>query len=199
MAIEWLVVGLGNPGDEYRLTPHNLGFLVVDRLAARHSIRVTRKENMSFVGLGIVSGKEVALAQPQTFMNVNGPAVKGLLERYELVPRQLVVVYDELALPWGQLRVRTNGSAGGHNGIKSLLGSLGTDGFNRVRIGIQPETLPGDKSKVVLAQFRRSQMQDVEDMVGRAAEAVESIIAEGAEKAMAGYNRRAGGLQKEEA
>ena len=99
MLPEWLVVGLGNPGEEYERTPHNLGFLVVDRLAERHSIRVTRKENTSLVGLGAVAGKRAVLAKPQTFMNVNGPAVKGLLERYELQPERLIVVYDELALP----------------------------------------------------------------------------------------------------
>lgn len=197
MAPELLVVGLGNPGEEYRHTPHNLGFLVVDRLAESHAIRVTRKENMSLVGLGGIKGKHVALAQPQTFMNVNGPAVKGLLERYELQPSQLVVVYDELALPWGQLRIRKNGSSAGHNGIKSLLSSLGTDAFLRLRIGINPGH-PIEGVKFVLGQFRRSQMQEVAETVDRAAEAVETIIAEGAEKAMATYNRRAQGLKEEE-
>lgn len=197
MGPELLVVGLGNPGEEYRHTPHNLGFLVIDRLAELHAIRVTRKENMSLVGLGSIKGKQVALAQPQTFMNVNGPAVKGLLERYELLPSQLVVVYDELALPWGQLRIRKNGSSAGHNGIKSLLSSLGTEQFLRLRIGIHPGH-PIEGVKFVLGQFRRSQMQEVADTVHRAAEAVETIIAEGAEKAMATYNRRAQGSKEEE-
>jgi PTH1 family peptidyl-tRNA hydrolase len=195
---ELLVVGLGNPGEEYRLTPHNLGFLVIDRLAESHAIRVTRKENTSLVGLGTIRGKQVALAQPQTFMNVNGPAVKGLLERYELKPSQLVVAYDELALPWGQLRIRKNGSSAGHNGVKSLIGSLGTDEFFRLRIGIHPDQGRGDAAKFVLAPFKRGQMKEVEDLVIRSADAVESIIAEGAEKAMATYNRRAPGLHKEE-
>ena len=202
MDVEFLVVGLGNPGEEYAFTPHNLGFLVVDRLAERHSIRVTRKENMSLVGLGAATGKPIALAKPQTFMNVNGPAVKGLLERYELKPERLpsclIVVYDELALPWGDLRIRVNGSSGGHNGIKSLLSSLGTDHFVRVRMGIHPGPNRGDAAKFVLAPFKKAQMQEVEEMVARSAEAVETIIAEGADKAMAKYNRRAGGLQNEE-
>ena len=195
----FLVAGLGNPGEEYALTPHNLGFLVVDRLAESHAIRVSRKENTSLVGLGAVAGKPVALAQPQTFMNVNGPAVKGLLERYGLNPERLIVVYDELALPWGELRIRTSGSSAGHNGIKSLLSSLGTDRFMRVRVGIHPGPNRGDAARFVLAKFKRAQMQEVEEMVGRAAEAIESIIAEGAEKAMAKFHRRAGGLQNEEA
>jgi PTH1 family peptidyl-tRNA hydrolase len=203
MAAEFLVVGLGNPGEEYRLTPHNLGFLVIDRLAESNSIRVTRKENTSLVGLGKVglgraAGKEVALAKPQTYMNLSGPAVKGLLDRYELKPSQLLVVYDELALPWGQLRIRKSGSSAGHNGIKSLIGSLDTDEFFRLRIGIHPENSRGDAAKFVLAPFKRAQMKDVEDLVIRSADAVESIIAEGADKAMATYNRRAQGLTKEE-
>jgi PTH1 family peptidyl-tRNA hydrolase len=147
--------------------------------------------------LGAVKGKAVALAKPQTFMNVNGPAVKGLLERYELSPSRLIVVYDELALPWGHLRIRKNGSSAGHNGIKSLLGSLDTDEFARLRIGINPGHAI-DGVKFVLGQFRRAQMQEVEETVARSAEAVETIIAEGAEKAMATYNRRAQGLKEEE-
>src|SRR5580704_15370528 len=101
----FLIVGLGNPGVEYEFTPHNLGFMVVDRLAESHSIRVSRKENMSFVGLGEIQGKPVALAKPQTYMNLSGPAVKGLLERYELQPDRLILVYDELDLPWTSLRI----------------------------------------------------------------------------------------------
>jgi PTH1 family peptidyl-tRNA hydrolase len=198
MAADFLVVGLGNPGEEYRFTPHNMGFLVIDRLAESNSIRVTRKENMSLVGLGTVKAKGIVLAQPQTYMNLSGPAVKGLLDRYELKPSQLLVVYDELALPWGQLRIRKNGSSAGHNGIKSLIGSLGSDEFFRLRIGIHPEQGRGDAAKFVLAPFKRAQMKEVEDLVIRSADAVESIIAEGAEKAMATYNRRAQGLNKEE-
>src|SRR5262245_6079769 len=114
--VEFLVVGLGNPGGDYEDTPHNLGFLAADRLAERHAIRVSRKENMSFVGLGEILNKSVALAKPQTYMNLSGPAVKGLLERYGLNPDRLVVVYDELDLPWGSLRIKPKGSSAGHNG-----------------------------------------------------------------------------------
>src|ERR1700676_369307 len=144
-AVELLVVGLGNPGAEYESTPHNLGFMVIDHLAGSHGIRVTRKENMSFVGLGVIRGKQVALPKPQTYMNLSGPAVGGLLERYELKPDRLIVVYDELDLPWGSLRIRLNGSAAGHKGVKSLIGSLGTNEFTRVRIGIDRiEDVPGN-------------------------------------------------------
>ena len=197
--VDFLVVGLGNPGEEYANTPHNLGFMVVDQLAASNGIRVTRKENVTYVGLGTVRQKRVILAKPQTFMNSSGPSVKGLLERYELKPVQLIVIYDELALPWGELRIRPKGSAAGHNGMNSLIGSLGTQEFPRVRMGINPPGRPvGGGAKFVLAPFKRVQKQEVEAAVERATAAVESIIADGVEKSMAEFNRRAGGLQNEE-
>ena len=199
MAIDFLIAGLGNPGEEYSFTPHNLGFMVVAKLAERHGIGVRRKENMSLVGLGSMGTKQVALAQPQTFMNLSGGAVKGLLDRYEVPPGRLVAVYDELDLPWGDLRIRLKGSAAGHNGVKSLISSLGTDEFIRLRIGIhRPERPAGQGRNFVLGSFKRAQKKEVEEAVDRAADAVESIIAEGADKAMAKYNRRAPGLNTEE-
>jgi len=197
--VDFLVVGLGNPGEAYEFTPHNLGFLVIDRLAESHAIRVSRKENMSLVGLGSIGGKRVALAKPQTFMNLSGPSVRGLLERYELKPDRLLVVYDELDLPWGTLRIRPNGSAAGHNGIKSVIGSLGGGEFARVRLGIhRPDRKIGEGAKFVLGPFKRAQKQEVEETVNRGAAAVESILAEGVEKSMAVFNRRAQGLKEEE-
>jgi PTH1 family peptidyl-tRNA hydrolase len=195
--MDFLIVGLGNPGEEYENTPHNLGFMVIDRLAGSHSIRVSRKENTSFVGLGAVNGKSLALAKPQTYMNLSGPAVSGLLERYELKPDRLIVVHDELDLPWGSLRIGIKGSAAGHNGVKSLIGSLGTNEFTRIRIGINPGN-PVEGKQFVLGQFKRAQKQDVEETVVRAADAVEFILAEGAAQAMTKYNRRAQGLKTEE-
>jgi peptidyl-tRNA hydrolase, PTH1 family len=195
---DFLVVGLGNPGEEYEFTPHNLGFLAIDRLAGSHAIRVSRKENMSLVGLGSIRGIQVALAKPQTFMNLSGPAVSGLLERYELKPDRLIVVYDELDLPWGTIRVRPKGSAAGHKGMKSVIGSLGTSEIARVRMGIHPGREFGEGAKFVTAPFKRAQRQEVEEAVGRAAEAVESILAEGVEKSMAIFNRRAQGSEQEE-
>ena len=200
--VERLIVGLGNPGEEYELTPHNLGFLVIDRLAESHAIRVSRKENdMSRVGLGSIGGKRVALAKPQTYMNRSGPAVKGLLERYELGPDGLLVVYDELDLPWGTLRIRPEGSAAGHNGIKSLIASLGTMKFARVRMGIDRpgrDRSAGKGKEFVLGRFSRAQKQEVEEAVALGAEAVESILAEGVEKSMAVFNRRAQGSSQGE-
>jgi PTH1 family peptidyl-tRNA hydrolase len=197
--VDFLVAGLGNPGAEYENTPHNLGFRVIDRLAGSLGIRVSRKENMSFVGLG----EKIVLAKPQTFMNLSGPAVKGLLERYELespglTAGRLILVYDELALPFGEIRVRPKGSDAGHNGVKSVIGSLGTNEFPRVRLGIRPDGPFGDGAKFVLAPFKKAQMQEVEELVARGCAAVESIIADGVEKSMTMFNRRAGGLKQEE-
>ncbi len=195
--VEYLIAGLGNPGEEYENTPHNLGFMVIDRLAESNAIRVVRKENMARVGLGAIKQKQVALAKPQTFMNLSGPSVKGLLERYELKPDRLILVYDELDLPWGSLKIKPKGSAAGHKGAKSVIGALGTSEFCRVRLGIHPGPSV-DGESFVLRPFKKSQKQEVDDAVTRGAEAVESIIAEGVEKSMTVFNRRAPGLQEEE-
>ncbi len=196
--MDFLVVGLGNPGAEYANTPHNLGFMVVDRLADRHSVRVSRKEDMSYVGHGAIHGHPLVLAKPQTFMNKSGAAVKALLGRYELTPGRLILVYDELALPWNEIRIKPKGSHAGHNGPRDVIASLGTDEFIRVRLGFRPDHPIGDGAKFVLAPFKRAQMQDVAEMVERGCAAVETIIAEGVEKSMTMFNRRAGGLKQEE-
>ena len=194
----WLVAGLGNPGPEYERTPHNLGFLAVDRLAERHGVRVTRKEANSLVGLGQVAGRRVVLVKPQTFMNVSGPAVKALLDRYELGTPDLLLVYDELALPWRQFRIRPKGSSAGHNGVKSVIRTVGTEEFARLRLGIHPGHPIGDGAKFVLEPIRKPMWKELDEMLDHAADAIESILAEGVEKSMAKYNRRAQGLTEEE-
>ena len=195
--VEFLIVGLGNPGAEYENTPHNLGFMVIDRLAESHGIRVSRKENMAFVGLGAIKEKPVALAKPQTFMNLSGSSVRGLMERYELKPDALIVVYDELDLPWGALKVKPKGSAAGHKGIGNVISSLGTSNIARVRLGIHPDhAVSGEE--FVLRPFKKSQKQEVDEVVARGAAAVESIIAEGVAKSMTVFNRRAQGLNEED-
>ncbi len=202
--IEFLVVGLGNPGADYENTPHNLGFMVIDRLAAENAIRVTRIEESSRVGLGKIRGKHAVLAKPQMYMNESGPPVKRLLERYGLQPDRLLLVYDELALPWQILRIRPKGSSAGHKGVKSVISSLGSQEFPRIRLGITPvdesgAAIPiGDGASFVLAPFRRARMKEVDEVVGRGVAAVESILADGVEKSMAVFNRRAGGLNTEE-
>jgi len=195
---EILVVGLGNPGPEYESTPHNLGFLTVDRLAARHSIRVTRLECRAHVGAGLIEGKPAMLAKPQTFMNLSGQSVKGLLEKYGLKPEQLILVYDELDLPWMSMRIRPRGSGAGHNGVADVIRCLGTQEFVRLRLGIDPGHPVRDGSKFVLAPFKGGQNKELDELLDAASAAVESIIAGGVDKAMAAYNRRAPGTTREE-
>ena len=195
----FLVAGLGNPGEEYALTPHNLGFLAVDRLAGQHGIRVTRRDSKALVGMGEIDGREVMLAKPQTFMNLSGTSLWPLMEKHGIELGQLVVVYDELDLPWRALRIKPKGSAAGHNGMKSTIQSLKTDEIVRVRLGIHPGHPIRDGAEFVLAPIKRSQMKELDEFVGFAADAVRSIIAEGVEKAMTRFNRRAPGLNTEEA
>ena len=171
--------------------------MVIDRLAESHAIRVNRKENMSYVGLGAIKQKDVVLAKPQTFMNLSGPAIKGLLERYELQPGRLILVYDELDLAWGSMKIKPKGSAAGHKGAKSVIAALGTNEFIRVRLGIHPGH-EVDGESFVLRPFKRSQKQEVDEVVAQGCAAVESIIAEGVEKSMTIFNRRAQGLNEEE-
>jgi PTH1 family peptidyl-tRNA hydrolase len=191
------ITGLGNPGKRYESTPHNVGFWVVDELAARHGITINRKDGEALVGSGRIGTKPVLLVKPQTFMNLSGNAIAPLLAYRNLTNRDLIVVYDELDLPFSALRIKKNGSAAGHNGVKSIMAALKTEVFTRVRVGIHPNT-PVDAAEYVLAPWAREWRNEVDELVSYAADAVESILAEGADKAMAAYNRRAGGLQKEE-
>ena len=194
----FLVAGLGNPGEEYTLTPHNLGFLTIDRLAERHGIRVTRRDSKALTGVGEIDGHPVMLAKPQTYMNLSGTSLVPLMEKHSIELGRLVVVYDELDLGWTALRIKPKGSAAGHNGIKSLIGWLKTDEFVRVRLGIHPGHPVKDGAEFVLSPFRRAQMQELDELTGYAADAVRSIVAEGVEKAMTRFNRRAPGLKTEE-
>ena len=184
-----LIVGLGNPGIEYQFTPHNLGFLVVDRLAEEAQVRVERPEARCLIAHARLEGQDVVLAKPLTYMNLSGLAVRDLLERQEADPAALLVIYDELALPQGTLRVRERGSDGGHNGVASIIGALSTDEFLRVRLGIAPEHRR-DAAQYVLRQFRRSELKQVEEQITRAADAVRMILREGPARAMNEFNRR---------
>lgn len=193
-----LIVGLGNPGPQYEQTPHNLGFLTIDRLAAAQGIRVSRPEGGALVGLGKLAGSEVALAKPLSYMNLSGGPVKALLAKYELQPDRLVLIYDDLALPWSSLRIRERGSAGGHNGVESVIRSLGANEFPRVRLGVSPGHKVTDGTGYLLGPFRREQLKELDEFVSRAADAVKLLISDGAAKAMTVYNRRAEGLNNEE-
>ncbi len=184
MAGRWLIVGLGNPGPEYEWTPHNAGFLAVDQFAARNGLRIHRKECLAYVG-----GDENLMAvKPQTYMNESGGSVKQLLAKYEFEPGQLLLVYDELALPWGHLRIRPKGSAAGHNGVSSVIRSIGTQDFPRLRIGVYPGAGRTGGKDYLLSPVRGKRKEELETVLGRAAEAIESIIADGVEKSMAKFN-----------
>jgi len=185
----WVIVGLGNPGMQYAWTPHNLGFLAIDEIAERAGIRVERPEARSLVGLGTFAGEQVALAKPQTMMNLSGGAVRDLLDRAESGPERLVVLYDDVALPWGTVRIRERGTAGGHNG-KSVIGSLGTTEFVRVRLGVQPDHELGDLAAYVLRPMRKPELEAAGESVEQAAQAVELILTQGAAQAMNRFNRR---------
>jgi peptidyl-tRNA hydrolase, PTH1 family len=194
----FLVAGLGNPGEEYAHTPHNLGFLVIDRLAERHGIRVTRRDSKALIGLGEIDGRQVMLVRPQTYMNLSGTSLAPLMEKHAIGLENLIVVYDELDLPWMELKIKPKGSAAGHNGMKSLISSFNSSEFVRVRLGVHPGHPIRSGVEYLLAPMKRSQSKELEDFTGLAADAVHSIIAEGVVKAMTKFNRRAQGLTKEE-
>jgi PTH1 family peptidyl-tRNA hydrolase len=187
-----LIVGLGNPGIEYQFTPHNLGFLAVDRLAERCGVRVDNRHCRAVTARACIAECPVVLAKPETYMNLSGVAVAALVEEYQTeVERVLIVIYDDLDLPLGSLRVRERGSAGSHKGMKSVIGALGTQQFLRIRLGIGPDHPIADGAEYVLAQFRRAQYPVIDEVLDAAAEAVEIVLREGPGPAMTRFNRRA--------
>jgi PTH1 family peptidyl-tRNA hydrolase len=185
-----LIVGLGNPGPEYEWTPHNLGFLAIDRLAERAAIRVSRPEGKAYVGRGEWAGRDVIFAKPQTYMNLSGVSIRMLLEKYELNPADLMVLVDDVDLPWGNIRIRERGSAGTHNGLKSIVDSIGTQEFIRIRLGAGPEKIWGDLRDYVLSPMGRAERTTAAQMAVDAVEAVDLIFTEGVSKAMARFNRK---------
>ncbi len=182
-----LIVGLGNPGREYHGTRHNVGFEVIDLLSKTHRIPVKARRCHAVVGEGTIAGEQVVLARPQTFMNRSGEAVAGLARRYRIAPEEIIVVYDDSNLPMGKLRIRTMGSAGGHNGMKSIIHSLGSQEFPRIRLGIgSPDRR--DMIEHVLSRFKRAEMPAVREAIQRAADAVEMFLEEGPEPTMNRFN-----------
>jgi len=185
-----LIVGLGNPGAEYEWTRHNLGFMLIDRIATESGLGKFRRECQSLVGRVELEGCDVKLVKPQTYMNLSGDAVACVVAKQKLsVPGEsLIVISDDLALPFGKIRIRARGSAGGHNGLRSLIGSLGTNEFTRLRIGIQPEHPIGDPKRFVLDTFPRASRAEVEKILERSAEAVRAIVRDGVLRAMTEHN-----------
>jgi len=185
-----LIVGLGNPGPEFQWTPHNLGFLAVDELANRAGIRVERPEAKALVGLGKIGEEDVILAKPQTFMNLSGISVRELLEKYQLGPQDLLAMWDEAQLPWGGIRIHSEGSAGSHNGAKSIIGSLGTQVFARLRLGCGPDHPLSSRKEYVLRPMKKPELELAAEMIANAGDAVELLLTKGIEAAMSKYNRR---------
>ena len=186
----YLIVGLGNPGSEYEWSRHNLGFMLIDKLAGDANALVKRRECRSLVGSALIEGERVRLAKPQTYMNLSGETVACLIAKLAPVDisKSLIVISDDLALPFGQLRLRARGSAGGHNGLKSIIAAIGTSEFVRLRIGIQPRHPVDDSKSFVLDEFRRGQRREVNEVLERSAEALRSVLKDGIAKAMSLYN-----------
>jgi peptidyl-tRNA hydrolase, PTH1 family len=187
-----LIVGLGNPGIEYQFTPHNMGFLAVDRIAEECGVRVNNRHCRAQAARTRIAGHEVVLAKPETFMNLSGASVAELVREYEAKPEEdLVLLYDELDLPFGTLRVRPRGRSAGHNGVQSIIGTLGTQEFTRIRLGIGPDHPVGDGARYVLSQFKKAQLETVSEVLDQAVEAVKVILADGLQAAMNRFNRKA--------
>jgi len=186
-----LVIGLGNPGKEYEWSRHNLGFMLIDKLSCDSGIVVNRRECQSLVGRGEIEGEAVKLVKPQTYMNLSGEAVACLLAKHKLIEpgENLIVISDDLALPFGKIRIRARGSAGGHNGLKSIIGAVGTDEFTRLRIGIEPEHPISDAKRFVLDSFSSAARPEVAKALERSAEALRAILRDGVLKAMTEHNR----------
>lgn len=199
-----LIVGLGNPGIEYQFTPHNAGFLAIDRLAERCGAVVSNRRSKALTASARIAGRQVLLAKPETYMNLSGLSVAALAQQLEIDPqRELIVLYDEVALPLGSIRIRERGSSGGHNGVSSITNALGTEEWLRVRIGIAPEearaaeTARQRRKDYVLTPFRKPELALLDTVLDDVAAAVELILTEGASVAMNRFNRRATAEEQE--
>jgi peptidyl-tRNA hydrolase, PTH1 family len=186
-----LLVGLGNPGIEYQFTPHNIGFLAVDRIAEKCGIQVDNRHSKALTGRARIGNEEILLAKPETYMNLSGMSVLELSRKYEIDPaKDLVVIYDELDLPLGMIRVRARGSSAGHNGMQSIINAMQTEEIARIRIGVAPDSPGKGGVKYILAPFRKSQLLAVDEALDLAAKAVNVILSDGIATAMNRFNRK---------
>lgn len=183
----WLVIGLGNPGREYERSRHNMGFLIVDELARRHGGRVTDRAAKSLIGRVGIAEWELVLAKPQTMMNLSGLAVKALRAKYGVPLDRMLVVHDDIDLPFGRMRIRTSGSSAGNHGVDSVITSLGTKAFARFRVGVGRPV--GDGIDYVLSPFTEHERAQLSEIVKRVADAVEFAIEHGLDRAMTAFNR----------
>jgi PTH1 family peptidyl-tRNA hydrolase len=188
LAANWLIVGLGNPGAEYARTRHNLGFMLIDRLAADAQTQVKRAECRALIGRAEIAGQIVELAKPQTFMNLSGESVSCLLAKPGRSVEKLVVISDDLALPFGSIRIRPRGSHGGQNGLRSVIDCLRTQEFTRLRIGIAPEHPISNASNFVLERFSKVETETIERILEESAKAIVTIVTDGVDEAMARFN-----------
>lgn len=187
----FVIVGLGNPGKEYRNTRHNIGFDVIDCIAQKESISLTEKKHRALIGKGIIEGQKVLLVKPQTYMNLSGESVRSVLDFYKIDEKEeLLVISDDISLIPGQIRIRKKGSAGGHNGLKSIITYLGHDQFQRIRMGVGEKPSGYNLADYVLGHFDKNERRLVDEAISRAADAVKVIIREGADAAMNLYNKK---------
>jgi peptidyl-tRNA hydrolase, PTH1 family len=186
-----LIVGLGNPGIEYQFTPHNVGFLALDRIASECGVEIRNRQCRALTARLLVAGEPVLLAKPETYMNLSGTSVRELVAEYDAKPESdLIVIQDELDFPLGTLRIHTQRSSAGHNGIESIIDALGTQDFLRIRIGVAPDYKVEDGKGYLLSPFRKAALTVVDEMLDTAAEAVKVILTEGAAAAMNRFNRK---------
>lgn len=192
-----LIVGLGNPGPEYTFTPHNAGFLAIDRIAEQRGAVLANRRSRALTGKAIIANQECLLVKPETFMNLSGLSVAPLVQEYGLDPaKDVIVLYDELAFALGELRLRPNGSSNGHNGVKSITGVLGTEDWIRIRIGVGKPALPDGREikaggkDYLLTPMRKTELAVLDEVLDRAAQAVEMVVGQGIAAAMNQFNRK---------
>lgn len=187
----YVIVGLGNPGKKYENTRHNVGFAVIDKLAKDCDIKVNKSKHSAKIGEGVIEGEKVVLAKPQTYMNLSGMSVRSLMDFYKIDPEsELIIISDDIDLPTGNLRIRKSGSAGGHNGLKSIIANVGTQGFTRIRVGVGAKVEGEDLADHVLGHFNKDDAKIIEIAAETAAEAIKTMLTDGVDKAMNKFNTK---------
>ena len=186
----YLIAGLGNPTKEYDKTRHNVGFSVIDVLADKYGIDVSERKHRAYCGKGVIEGQKVLLVKPQTFMNLSGESLRAAVDYYKIPPEEIIVIYDDISLEPGQLRIRLKGSAGGHNGIKNIIAQLGTQEFPRIKVGVGAKPPRMDLADYVLSRFSRGEQAQMDDAFKEAADAAVMMMTDGAERAMNHYNSK---------
>lgn len=187
----FIIVGLGNPSKEYEKTRHNVGFEVIDKLADKYNISVDTKKHRAYIGKGMIAGQKVILAKPQTYMNLSGESVRSLLDYYKVDEEQeLLVIYDDISLDNGQIRIRAKGSAGGHNGIKNIIAHLGGQVFPRIKVGVGEKPPKYDLADYVLGHFSKAEQELMDEGYEKSVHAVELILQGEMTEAMNEYNRK---------